>query len=130
MKGSDLLLITLPIILVLFAVFILNPIYKKNIQKETEPSLVVCSQCKDTGECLGDLNKFTMDIKFSIWLNNHIIIDDCQQCRKYAYENQDTYCNKTAIVYKSLLEEYHSNGPKMEILVCPKCLGEKSNTDK
>jgi hypothetical protein len=33
MNGSDLLLITLPIILVLFAVFGLNPLHKKNTEK-------------------------------------------------------------------------------------------------
>ena len=33
MQASDLWLITLPIILVLFAVFCLNPIYKKNTSK-------------------------------------------------------------------------------------------------
>lgn len=33
MKGSDLLLIILPIFLVLFSVFVLNPIHKKNTEK-------------------------------------------------------------------------------------------------
>lgn len=33
MNGSDLLLITLPIIFVLFVVFVLNPIHKKNMEK-------------------------------------------------------------------------------------------------
>jgi hypothetical protein len=36
MTGSNLLLITLPIILVLFAVFYLNPIHKKNTEKLTQ----------------------------------------------------------------------------------------------
>lgn len=40
MQGSDLLLIILPIILVLFAVFSLNPLHKKNTEKFSKPKPV------------------------------------------------------------------------------------------
>jgi hypothetical protein len=105
MQASDLLLITLPIILVLFTAFILNPLHKNNVQKEPEPPLIVCSFCKGKGETPTDVNKLMMDAKMALFLNHHLMVDKCEKCVKLPNGNQYEYCDTVEKKYQTLLQE-------------------------
>lgn len=123
MNGSDLLLITLPIILVLFAVFGLNPLHKKNIQKESEPPLIVCSFCKGKGEIITDINKLMMDASLALFINHHLNVDKCEKCVKLPYGDAYEYCDTVESKYQILLQEYAAVGPKMDMAACSECMG-------
>ena len=123
MQGSDLWLITLPIILLLFAAFILNPLHKKNVQKEPEPPLIVCSSCKGNGETPTDVNKLMMDAKMALFLNHHLIVDKCEKCVKLPNGNQYEYCDTVENKYQTLLKEYGAAGPKIDMAACSECMG-------
>jgi hypothetical protein len=123
MQGSDLWLITLPIILVLFTTFLLNPLHKKNVQKEPEPPLIVCSFCKGNGETPTDVNKLMMDAKMALFLNHHLMVDKCEKCVKLPNDNQYEYCDTVENKYQTLLKEYDAAGPKIDMAACSECMG-------
>lgn len=123
MNGSDLLLITLPIILVLFAVFGLNPIHKKNTQKESEPPLIVCSFCKGKGEIVTDINKLIMDASLALFINHHLMVDKCEKCVKLSNGDDYDYCDVVNERYQTLLKEYAAAGPKKSMAACSECMG-------
>ena len=123
MQASDLWLITLPIVLVLFAVFVLNPTHKKNIQKESEPPLIVCSFCKGKGEIPTDINKLMMDASLALFLNHHLMVDKCEKCVKLPYGDGYEYCDTVENKYQTLLKEYGAAGPKIDMAACSECMG-------
>ena len=123
MQASDLWLITLPIFLVLFAVFVLNPTHKKNIQKESEPPLIVCSFCKGKGEIPTDINKLMMDASLALFLNHHLMVDKCEKCVKLPYGDGYEYCDTVENKYQTLLKEYGAVGPKIDMAACSECMG-------
>jgi hypothetical protein len=123
MQASDLLLITLPIILVLFAVFCLNPLHKKNTQKESEPPLIVCSFCKGKGETATDINKLMMDASLALFINHHLMVDKCEKCVKLPYGDTYEYCDTVENKYQTLLQEYAAAGPKIDMAACSECMG-------
>ena len=125
MNGSDLLLITSPIILVvvLFTIFYLNPIHKKNIQKESEPPLIVCSFCKGKGETATDINKLMMDASLALFINHHLMVDKCEKCVKLPYGDTYEYCDTVENKYQTLLQEYAAAGPKIDMAACSECMG-------
>ena len=61
----------------LFSIFVLNPIHKKNIQKLPEPPLITCNQCKGSGEYPTDVNKLMMDASLALFINHHLMVDKC-----------------------------------------------------
>ena len=120
---SDFLLIILPIFLVLFAGFVLNPPHKKNIQKESEPPLIVCSFCKGKGEIPTDINKLMMDASLALFLNHHLMVDKCEKCVKLPYGEGYEYCDTVENKYQTLLKEYGAAGPKIDMAACSECMG-------
>lgn len=123
MQTSDILLIFLPIILILFAVFGLNPFHKKNVQKELEHPLIVCSFCKGNGETPTDVNKLMMDASLALYINHHLMVDKCEKCVKLPNGNQYEYCDTVENKYQTLLKEYSVVGPKISMAACSECMG-------
>jgi len=107
----------------LFCIFILNPIHKKNIQKLSEPPLITCNQCKGSGEYPTDVNKLMMDASLALFINHHLMVDKCEKCVKLPYGNSYEYCDTVESKYSALLKEYAAAGPKIDMAACEKCMG-------
>jgi hypothetical protein len=116
------------ITIVIFAVALtgvsyLNSFYKKNIQKESEPPLIVCSFCKGKGEISTDINKLMMDASLALFLNHHMMVDKCEKCVKLPYGDGYEYCDTVENKYQTLLQEYAVAGPKIDMAACSECMG-------
>jgi len=107
----------------LFSIFVLNPIHKKNIQKLSEPPLITCNQCKGSGEYPTDINKLMMDASLALFINHHLMVDKCEKCVKLPYGDGYDYCDIVQNKYKILLQEYGAAGPKIDMAACEKCMG-------
>lgn len=126
MKKEDIVLfggIGLVILTLIFCSSVLNPIHKKNIEKLSEPPVIICRQCKGTGEYPTDINKLMMDASLALFINHHLMVDKCEKCVKLPHGDGYEYCNTVNDRYKILLKEYAAVGPKIDMASCEKCMG-------
>lgn len=98
---------------------VLNNILKKNI----EPPLIICNQCKGTGEYPTDVNKLMMDASFALFVNKHLAVDKCDQCVKLKSGDGYEYCKVVNERYQILLKEYAVAGRKIALAACSECIG-------
>jgi len=111
------------LLLLIFCNIVLDPIHKKNIEKLSEPPLIVCSSCKGKGEKPTDVNKLMMDASLALFINHHLNVDKCKKCVKLPYGDAYDYCNTVQDRYTILLQEYGAAGPKISMAACEKCMG-------
>lgn len=100
----------------------LNGLHQKNIKKLSEPPIIVCGQCKGTGEYPTDINKLMMEASLALYINHHLMVDKCKKCARLENGNY-TYCDKVNDRYTVLLKEYAAAGPKIDLAACSKCMG-------
>lgn len=113
----------LVVLIAIFCALVLDPLHKKNIQKLSQPPLIVCSQCKGSGEYPTDINKLMMDAGLALFINHHLNVDKCNKCVKLPYGNSYEYCETVESKYQTLLKEYAAAGPKISMATCDKCMG-------
>lgn len=124
--GPDITTFVTTIVLICFIVLcflVLNPLHKKNVEKLSQPPLIVCSQCKGSGEYATDINKLMMDAAMALYLNHHLMVDRCKDCVKLEDSNGYKYCDKVNKKYELLLKEYTAEGPKIDMAACDRCMG-------
>lgn len=124
--GPDITTFVTTIVLICFVVLcflVLNPLHKKNIEKLSQPPLIVCYQCKGSGEYPTDINKLMMEASLTLFINKHLMVDRCEKCVKLPYGEGYDYCDKINDRYQTLLKEYAAAGPKIDITACNKCMG-------
>jgi hypothetical protein len=92
-----------------------NEKYKKH--------LIICKQCKGSGEYPTDVNKLMMDASLALFINHHLMVDKCEKCVKLPYGDGYDYCDIVQNKYKILLQEYGAAGPKIDMAACEKCMG-------
>ena len=92
-------------------------------QKEKEPPLIKCYQCKGTGEYPTDINKLMMDVNLTLFINQHLMVEKCEKCVKLPNGDGYEYCNTVESKYKILLKEYDAAEPKIDMATCKECMG-------
>ena len=106
----------------IFCAVLLNPIHKKNIEKLSGPPIIVCGQCKGSGEHPTDINKLMMEASLALYINHHLMVDKCKKCARLE-SGSYVYCDKVNDRYTVLLKEYAAAGPKIDLAACSKCMG-------
>ena len=94
----------------------------ENVTKDDVP-LIVCSFCKGKGETLTDVNKLMMDASLAIFFNHHLMVDKCEKCVKLPNGDGYNYCDVVNERHQTLLKEYTTVGPKMDMAACSECMG-------
>jgi hypothetical protein len=84
--------------------------------------IIVCKQCKGTGQCKTDVNKLMMDASFALFINHHLMVDKCEKCVKLANGHYQ-YCDIVESKHQTFLKEYGAAGPKISMAACSKCMG-------
>ena len=92
------------------------------VEKDDTP-VIVCKFCKGKGEKPTDVNKLMMNAKLALFINHHLNVDKCEECVKLPYGNAYEYCDTVQEKHQTLLKEYASAGPKIEMATCDKCMG-------
>jgi hypothetical protein len=91
-------------------------------QKHQE-HFITCIYCKGTGERIEDTNRIIFMAKTQLYLNKHLMIDKCKNCKKLEHGGGYIYCDEAERQYQIFLQEYGAAGPKMEKNSCGKCMG-------
>lgn len=91
-------------------------------QQRFEKHKIICTQCKGSGEYPTDVNKLMMDAKMQLFVNKHFTVDKCQKCVKLEDDGY-SYCQTVNDYYQTLVKEYDSVGPKIQMTACGQCMG-------
>ena len=97
--------------------------FQEQKQKQSEPPLIVCHQCKGSGEYPTDVNKLMMDASLTLFINHHLMVDKCDKCVKLPYGDGYDYCDTVQNKYQILVQEYAAAGPKIDMAACEECMG-------
>ena len=120
--GLELVFMALVMCFTVFVAIVVEPAHKKNIAKLSEPPLIVCGQCRGSGEYPADVNKLMMEASLALYINHHLMVDKCKKCARLE-SGSYVYCDKVNDRYTVLLKEYAAAGPKIDLAACSKCMG-------
>lgn len=97
---------------------------KEPIKETEERPVIICPECKGSGEKIQDVNKMMMEAKCAIWMNGHTAGGSSAGCKDCKIVNDKyEHCEKAKIALTKFVEEYEKSGPKMSKAVCPGCMG-------
>ena len=100
----------------------IHPQLRPKPVEEIDSPVIICPECKGSGEKIQDVNKMMMEAKCAVWMNGHTAGDaGCKDCK--IIDNKYEHCEKAKIALTKFVEEYEKSGPEMTEAVCPGCMG-------
>ncbi len=97
-------------------------------KEKFDPPIIICPECKGSGEKIQDVNKMMMEAKCAIWMNGHTAGNRCKDCK--IVDNKYEHCEEAKTALNKFIEEYEKNGPEMSSAACPGCMGSGSFSTK
>jgi hypothetical protein len=104
----------------LFILSLIAFFYIKNKNGHQSKVKITCKTCKGTGETKQDVNLLMTQASLALWMNKHIIMENCEICSK---NKGVASCENAKKVYEERMQNYRKNSPRMKMMDCPDCLG-------